>query len=340
MARTDATVLVSTDRLPVRGPIVVHMIYGSRDLHTDDMYWGNNSHWKALPPVERAAAMALLEADQKAGKIDLEAARNVAGAIVNRAAKSGADIGEHVSKKIYQPTIEDAQFARLSKIIGSPEHKQMIDFVQRRMAGEEPDPVGGATHFLARESTMTALQRQNPDKYHNWGPFPNSRGRPGANWTGYDPQTGEYKGVITRDASHAFLAPEGPFSATTNPAATPTAASQPTPAPVASAMPASTQATPVVARPSTTTPTSLAELIGNTPTTPAPTSFTEMIDGMGMSGSTGTGFGISGSDTKLPNPLNMEEAPDPLRALGGKPVDVMKLMAVLSARSMGRLGTA
>ncbi len=56
---------------------------------------------------------------------------------------------------------------------------------------------------------MLNLERSNPAKYKNWGPR-------GANWTGYDPATGAYKGVVMRDASHAFLAPEGAFSVASN----------------------------------------------------------------------------------------------------------------------------
>lgn len=165
-------------------------------------YWGNNPAWTQLSDFERAAAMALLEADFRDGKIDIEGARNVLGAIINRSQAEGADLGDQVSQRIYQPTIEDAQFRRLSQVVGSPEHQELVALAQRRLAGEEPDWVQGATHFLAPEETMLALEARNPSKYKNWGPR-------GANWTGYDPETGSYKGVVMRDRGHAFLAPEG-----------------------------------------------------------------------------------------------------------------------------------
>lgn len=146
--------------------------------------------------------MALLEADGAR----LPDAKNVLGAIVNRAQKEGVDIGQHVSGAIYQPTIEPAQQARLARIIATPEFQQLDALAQRRLAGQEADWVQGATHFLAPEKTMLALEAQNPAKYRNWGPN-------GQNWTGYDPATGSYKGVVMRDASHAFLIPGGQTTA-------------------------------------------------------------------------------------------------------------------------------
>lgn len=165
-------------------------------------YWGNNPAWTKLSGRERAAAMALLEADNVGGKIDTDSARNALGAMINRAAKNNEDIGAHVSGKIYQPTIEDAQFARLSKIIGSPEHKQLMDLYDARTSGREPDWVNGATHFLAPEKVMLSLEAQDPQKYRSW-----------RKWTGFDDASGEYKGVTLRDRSHAFLSPEGAHSA-------------------------------------------------------------------------------------------------------------------------------
>lgn len=169
-------------------------------------YWGDSPEWQRLNSLEKAAAMALLEADNRGGKVDLDSARNALGAMINRADKEGQDLGQHVSGKIYQPTIEDAQRARLPRILASPEFTQLQELAKARLSGAEPDWVNGATHFLAPEKTMLALEAQDPGKYKNWGP----RGR---NWTGYDPDTGEYKGVVMRDASHAFLAPEGTHSA-------------------------------------------------------------------------------------------------------------------------------
>lgn len=148
--------------------------------------------WAKLSPFQKAAAMALMEADG----MDPQAARNALGAMVNRAAKNGEDIGAHVSQKIYQPTIEPAQQQRLSKIINTKAFDDLTAWAARRAAGEEADPVQGATHFLASEKTMLALESREPQKYKSW-----------RKWTGFDGN--EYKGVITRDGSHAFLAPEG-----------------------------------------------------------------------------------------------------------------------------------
>lgn len=167
--------------------------------------WTQQRIWQELNPYQRAAAMALMEADGR----DPVAARNVLGAIINRSERTGDPLGDHVSKPIYQPTIEMSQFARLPSILKSPQFQEMTQLAERRAKGQEADWVQGATHFLAPERTMLALHAREPDKYHNWGPLPNSRGVPGRNWTGFDPAKGEYRGVILRDNSHAFLAPEG-----------------------------------------------------------------------------------------------------------------------------------
>lgn len=182
-------------------------------------YWGNNPYWRSLSGPERAAAMALLEADARNGKIDVGSARNALGAMINRSVRDGVELGDHVSQRIYQPTIEDKQFARLSKVIGSPEHQQLTELARSRLSGEVPDWVQGATHFLAPESTMLALEAKNPRKYRSW-----------RTWTGFDPEKGEYRGVLFRDGSHAFLAPEGQFSAPSRPGASPLAPVENTPA--------------------------------------------------------------------------------------------------------------
>jgi hypothetical protein len=166
------------------------------------MSWTRSDpRWAKLSAPERAAAMALMEADRR-NPLD---ARNAAGAMINRAAKSGQDLGEHVSRKIYQPTIEPAQQRRLNSILKSPEFGDLKGWVDRRMGGLEADPVNGATHFLAPPSTMLALERSNPSKYKNWGPR-------GANWTSFDPASGQYRATVLQDKSHHFLAPEGKHS--------------------------------------------------------------------------------------------------------------------------------
>jgi hypothetical protein len=157
-----------------------------------------NPVWAQLNPYQRAAAMALMEADG-ANAAD---ARNALGAMVNRAKRSNEDLGQHVSKPIYQPTIEPAQERRLSRILSSPAYQELTGWAERRWSGQEPDPVQGATHFLAPERTMVALTAREPNKYRSW-----------PRWTGYNPETGSYKNVVLRDGSHAFVAPEGAFSA-------------------------------------------------------------------------------------------------------------------------------
>lgn len=167
------------------------------------MTWtASDPRWQALNPYQRAAAMALMEADGA----DPNSARNALGAMINRATKSGVDLGEHVGQRIYQPSIEPAQQARLDRIMKNPAFSDLTGWAERRARGQEADPVQGATHFLAPEKTMLALEAKEPNKYLNWGPR-------GQNWTGYDPATGQYRGVVMRDSSHAFLAPEGAHSA-------------------------------------------------------------------------------------------------------------------------------
>lgn len=142
--------------------------------------------------------MALMEADG----MRIDDARNTLGAMINRSAKSGEDLGAHVSRAIYQPTIEPSQQARLDRILKSPYFSELTGWAQQRAAGQIDDPVGGATHFLAPEKTMLALEARDPRKYRSW-----------RSWTGFDPKTGSYNGVMMRDASHAFLAPDGAYTA-------------------------------------------------------------------------------------------------------------------------------
>lgn len=164
----------------------------------------SDPRWQGLSPYERAAAMALMEADGA----DPDAARNALGAMINRATRGGVDLGEHVSQPIYQPAIEPAQQARLERILGMDAFRDLSGWAERRAQGLEPDPVQGATHFLAPESVMLALEAREPRKYRSW-----------RSWTGFDPEAGSYRDVIMRDDSHAFLAPEGRFSAPFQPVA-------------------------------------------------------------------------------------------------------------------------
>lgn len=156
----------------------------------------SDPRWSSLGDHEKAAAMSLMESDS--GKDWLGNATNVLGAIHNRAGKEGVPLGKHVSGSIYQPTIEPAQQARLSRILSSPEYHQMVTWSKARQTGEISDPVGGATHFLAHEPVMERLRAQDPGKYKSW-----------VNWTGYNGGGGKYQNVTHRDQSHAFLTPVG-----------------------------------------------------------------------------------------------------------------------------------
>lgn len=169
-------------------------------------YWGNDPSWKELSPYQKAAAMALLEADASGGKPDFASARNVLGAMINRADKEGQDLGDHVSRKIYQPTIEPAQYRRLQNIIRLPEFQALEKLAEARDTGKVGDWVDGSTHFLAHEQTMEGLRAEEPGKYKSW-----------VGWSGYNKGQGRYTNPDgskpLRDKSHAFLYPEGKHSA-------------------------------------------------------------------------------------------------------------------------------
>lgn len=280
-------------------------------------YWASsNQFWRNLDPASKAAAMALMEADLKGGKIDVDSARNALGAMINRAARDGVDIGEHVSGKIYQPTIEDAQLARLPKLVGSPEHQALVQAYNDRISGKAADWVNGATHFLAPESAMLALEEGNPNKYRSW-----------REWTGYDDKTGAYKGVTFRDGSHAFLAPEGTYSAKfgDGDATFPVAAA---PESVASA--------------ETTPKTDGGGLLGDL--SQLGTFNSEggtLTDALGFGGGL-LAFGDALSkaqDGQAPqDPAQDDTQANPAEAAPRRPVDMRRVMAILQSRS--RLGTA
>lgn len=166
--------------------------------------------WQGLDQFQKAAVMALMEADGA----DIGDAKNALGAMINRAMKNGEDLGAHVSQKIYQPTIEAAQQQRLAGLLKRPEFQQLTEWARARAAGTEADPVDGATHFLAHERVMEGLRAREPGKYKSW-----------VGWSGYDRGGGKYTNPdgspVVRDKSHAFLAPEGrykPADATAEPA--------------------------------------------------------------------------------------------------------------------------
>ena len=158
-------------------------------------YWGSTDKlFLSLSGPQRAAAMALLEADAR----NPNDAKNALGAMINRAEAEGEPLGQSVSKSMYQPTIEDSQRARLASIVQSPEFAQLSALAESRARGQTPDWVSGADHFVAPPEVMLGLEAKAPDKYLNWGPR-------GANWTGYDPETGAYKNKVLEDGSHHFL---------------------------------------------------------------------------------------------------------------------------------------
>lgn len=158
-------------------------------------YWGNDDPtWQRLTGPQRAAAMALLEAEVGQGGIDATSARNALGAIINRAESEGQPLSDHVSRRIYQPIIEDNQRSRLQSILQSPEFQELSTLAERRASGEVPDWVGGADHYLAPPQTMLALEAKDPRKYRSW-----------RNWTQFDPETNQYGNVVMTDKSHHFL---------------------------------------------------------------------------------------------------------------------------------------
>ncbi len=157
-------------------------------------YWGNDPVWQSLSGPQRAAAMALLEAETGKNGINVGDAENALGAIINRSEKEGQPLDQHVSRSIYQPIIEDSQRSRLNQIIKSPEFNTLSGIAADRASGSIPDWVNGADHYLAPPSTMLALEAKEPDKYRSW-----------RNWAGYDPNTGQYKNVVLTDSSHHFL---------------------------------------------------------------------------------------------------------------------------------------
>lgn len=159
------------------------------------VYWGSSDKlWLSLSGPQKAAAMALLEADGR----NPSDARNALGAMINRAEAEGQSLDQHVSRSIYQPTIEDNQRARLESIVNSPEFAPLADLATARARGTVPDWVNGADHFIAPPKVMLGLEAGNPTKYKDWGPN-------GSNWTGYDPATGEYSKKVFADNSHHFL---------------------------------------------------------------------------------------------------------------------------------------
>ncbi len=157
-------------------------------------YWGQDPVWQSLSGPQRAAAMALLEAETGPNGININDAHNALGAIINRSEKENQPLEQHISRSIYQPIIEDSQRQRLNQVLSSPEFNMLSQIATERSAGRIPDWVGGADHYLAPPSTMLALEAKEPNKYRSW-----------RDWTGFDPNTGQYKNVVLSDNSHQFL---------------------------------------------------------------------------------------------------------------------------------------
>ena len=168
------------------------------NLNLRGTWTSQDPRWAALSSVQKAAVMALMEADG----MKFDHAKNAAAAMVNRSMKDNQELGKHVSARIYQPTFEPAQHKRLGAILNSPKFKEMEQWITRYQAGLENDPTNGATHFLAHPRVMLALEAGEPRKYRSW-----------RSWTGFDQRTGMYRNQTITDGSHAFLAPEGRFSA-------------------------------------------------------------------------------------------------------------------------------
>lgn len=171
--------------------------YGINTKHRPGTWTQTNSQWLALNDEEKAAAMSLMEADG----MRIDDAKNVAAAMVNRAAKNGHSLGQDVSSRAYQPTFEPTQEARLGKILQSEQYQKVRSFISDYQSGNVPDPTSGATHFLVHPQVMLNLEAREPNKYRSW------RG-----WTGFDQGSMTYAHQTITDRSHAFLAPEGRFS--------------------------------------------------------------------------------------------------------------------------------
>lgn len=217
-------------------------------------YWGaSDKLWLSLTGPQRAAAMALLEADGR----NPNDATNALGAMINRAQAEGQSLDQHVSRSIYQPTIEDAQRQRLYSIVQSPEFTQLSQLAESRVSGATPDWVHGADHFIAPPNVMLGLEAKEPNKYRDWGPN-------GSNWSGYDPDTGAYKNKVFEDNSHHFLKLYGDQ---------PVAMAMPN-APVSAAAP-----------PTSTTPATKSDDMDW---------LTALMGSMGGTGGTGTGGGNGG----------------------------------------------
>lgn len=201
-------------KTPVKSDYVFKPVAKFSGKYFAGKYWGNDQKWRSLGRFQMVAAMAMLEGSKnKNGSLKcFECSANIVHSIINRAHKDKQSLPDHVSSRVYQPVIEPAQYAALKKIVGSTHHKRLSKMAYNRVKGIDKDRVKGATHYLVHPRVMIALQKREPCKYWNWGPF-KCGSKPGQNWTGYNAATGRYKNQVLTDQDHTFLAPEGRYVA-------------------------------------------------------------------------------------------------------------------------------
>lgn len=146
---------------------------------------------------------------------DFDAGLNTMHANANRAKKLGWDTdsvlnfkGKGAGYGWFQPLDEPRQLARVKSLIQHPHFSRYVSEAEKLVRGEAEDRVGGATHYLSHPRKMVELSggvyrapdgtvRTNSRKYSSW-----------PTWTGYDPDTGQYRNQTFADKSHAFLDPD------------------------------------------------------------------------------------------------------------------------------------
>lgn len=174
-------------------------------------HWGRDKTWRSMGKYQMVAAMAILETKKnKDGSFCFACSKNIVHTIINRAAfdNESTRLEDHVSKSIYQPVIEPYQYKVLSRYVGTKQHRELSKIAFQRHKGHIKDKVKGATHYLVHPHVMVSLQKKQPCKYWSWGPF-KCKGKPGVNWTGYNPETKQYRNQVHSDQDHVFLAPKG-----------------------------------------------------------------------------------------------------------------------------------